>query len=713
MLLRTRVTIFVLAALLAIALIFAGTMALLGRTLLAQVDSQTLSQEEALWRSTLRTEASPLGALSEALSSDTVFTADVNSGDFDSARRSLAAAIGRIPTLGLSAQVIGRDGQILLRSPSGEGYLRLLDQVSIDRIWGGAQLLGLRSTEATRAMLVSAAPLYADGHVIAALAVARNAASAVRAFAEADRSETALVTLRGQLIVATDRALWADVKDRISLRRSARDLIFAWPRVLTATSLPTADTAGGAATTIVAYKDNSGPFFAILRVVAWSGGIVAALTLLVATLIHWYMKASFRPLDQAVEITRRLARGDTSVEIEATGQDEIGRLGEAVRQLRVNAIMAEDLSRQRQRSRIRRERLIRREISALADALDPEARAEVLAVLNDTGIKPGSTDTPQSVSASSNHQLRLIAGVLRDLVRRILEQRQTLTGMIADLEDALASKDKLIGLEQQLEVARQVQLAILPRDHGEDPRVAIYGRMTPAAEVGGDFYDCFMIDDDTVALVIADVSGKGVPASLFMAVTRTLIRAVARFAVDPAVLISEVNDLLARENDQLLFVTACLGFLNLTTGRFCYANAGHSPPILVGTDNSVVELPKAQGMALAVADGLFYQRLEFVVKPNDTLFFYTDGISEAQNPEGQLFGMSRLIDLLARNSNLDERLLSESIERDVRVFEAGRPATDDLTCLAVRYVGEPVARRPHAGMVLPDAVADPAPTLAE
>jgi phosphoserine phosphatase RsbU/P len=213
----------------------------------------------------------------------------------------------------------------------------------------------------------------------------------------------------------------------------------------------------------------------------------------------------------------------------------------------------------------------------------------------------------------------------------------------------------------------------------------MYARMRAAREVGGDFYDIFELDKHRVAVVIADVSGKGVPAALFMAVSCTVIKSVATRGGEPGQILAQVNDILCEENDSGIFVTVFYGVIDHQAATLTYANGGHNPPYLTRTGRSVTALETTDGIALGVVSGLEYQQQTVDLYPEDTLFFYTDGITEAFDPAGNIFSDLRLKEVLYESRDLSVEALGRSVIGNVESFANGAPQSDDITCVVARY----------------------------
>ncbi|HYH21303.1 MAG TPA: PP2C family protein-serine/threonine phosphatase, partial [Azospirillum sp.] len=278
----------------------------------------------------------------------------------------------------------------------------------------------------------------------------------------------------------------------------------------------------------------------------------------------------------------------------------------------------------------------------------------------------------------------LLALGFQNLISRVGEQYHKLDILVAELREALRAKTQYIALQQELEIARNMQLSILPRDYAPRPEAEVHARMIPAKEVGGDFYDFFDLGPNRLGIVVADVSGKGVPAAFFMAVSRTLLRATAQFGEDPGTVLARLNDMLADGNEQMMFVTLFYGILDLETLELRYANGGHNPPLRVGVDGTVSELPRTGGMALAVADGIPYRNATVTLAPGETLILFTDGVTEAFDIDGDQFGDARTQDMAARISRLPTHEIPDALVQAIKEFERGAAQADDITCLAVR-----------------------------
>ncbi len=253
------------------------------------------------------------------------------------------------------------------------------------------------------------------------------------------------------------------------------------------------------------------------------------------------------------------------------------------------------------------------------------------------------------------------------------------------LETAQEARDRLVVLKRELDVAQQVQMSALPKEVPSSETHDVQALMIPAREVGGDFYDFFPLSNELIGLVIADVSGKGIPAALFTLMTRTLLKGTARDSPSPADCLGLVNDLLAEDNETCIFITLFYGVFDLRDGVFRYSNGGHNPPRLVRSDSRIEELPTTENLVLGIAPEHEYHNGEVRLAPGDALFLYTDGITEAQNVNNEEFGEERLDAILAGLGQVPAREIVTTIVDEVRAFAGDAPQSDDITCIAMRF----------------------------
>ncbi len=259
------------------------------------------------------------------------------------------------------------------------------------------------------------------------------------------------------------------------------------------------------------------------------------------------------------------------------------------------------------------------------------------------------------------------------------------------IRESQQEHNQLESIKNDLAIAGEIQQTILPRSFPPFPEltevVDIYASMTPAKDVGGDFYDFFQIDDERIGLVIADVSGKGVPASLFMAVSRTLLRATALRGVSSAECLTYANKLLCKESLDSMFVTVFYGIYHYKTGMMDYTNAGHNPPYLLRGGRTVECLPVASNFVVGVFDDIEFESNTLTFGIGDTLLLYTDGVTEAFNDKREQFSESNLQDILAsmhESSSVKE--VVTSVLQSVKTFSGDYPQSDDITLLSLQRI---------------------------
>ena len=256
-----------------------------------------------------------------------------------------------------------------------------------------------------------------------------------------------------------------------------------------------------------------------------------------------------------------------------------------------------------------------------------------------------------------------------------------------NLEETTADRERIA---TELNVATQIQANMLPSIFPAFPEreeFDIFACMLPAKEVGGDFYDFFMVDEDTLAVVIADVSGKGVPAALFMVIAKTLIKNNSQYGQSPKEVFETVNNMLCENNDAGMFVTAFMGYLDIPSGKLTFVNAGHNPP-LYKKGGEFRWLETKRGFVLAGMEDMFYKQGEIYLEPGDKLFLYTDGVTEAVNNEQELFSDPRLLETINNYTDAPLKELVVSLKREIDNFAEGAEQADDITMLILKFTGE-------------------------
>ena len=274
---------------------------------------------------------------------------------------------------------------------------------------------------------------------------------------------------------------------------------------------------------------------------------------------------------------------------------------------------------------------------------------------------------------------------IRQLRDSFESMQHSLTAYVAELKDTTASK---AAIENELKVAHDIQMSMLPKTFPPYPErddIDVYGSLSPAKDVGGDLFD-FFIRDEKLFFCIGDVSGKGVPASLVMAVTRSLFRNISAHVAEPDEIVRTLNDAMAEGNDTNMFVTAFVGVLDLKTGRLSYSNAGHDFALLIG--QTVSHIPCDPNLPVGVMPGLTFTKQEMTIEPGTTIFLYTDGLNEAEDLGHAQFGVQRIIRIaesLVKEGKNEPVTITEQMIRAVHRFVDDAEQSDDLTILAIKY----------------------------
>jgi sigma-B regulation protein RsbU (phosphoserine phosphatase) len=259
------------------------------------------------------------------------------------------------------------------------------------------------------------------------------------------------------------------------------------------------------------------------------------------------------------------------------------------------------------------------------------------------------------------------------------------------IKTALKARDELVAVQRDLSTATRIQQSLLPKTFPPFPHrteIDVYAEMLTAKEVGGDFYDFYFLDEDRLAFAVGDVSGKGIPAAIYMAVSRTLLKAVANQIMNPGEVLRKLNTLLIPESDAATFVTVFFGVINVRTGEVQFSNGGHNPPYIVRAGGEVEQLPLTDGMLLGKIPSVDYETKRVKLGKGDSIFVYTDGVSEAMDKDLNQYQDERIVSYLktATASPIDE-LVKGSLA-DIKKHTGEATQSDDITVLSVRYIGK-------------------------
>ena len=320
-------------------------------------------------------------------------------------------------------------------------------------------------------------------------------------------------------------------------------------------------------------------------------------------------------------------------------------------------------------------------------------------------IRPIDLLTQATAAFIQNNEAELAAGTAtvnipeihtRDEVELLANAfRKMQEDMISYIRSFMAVTAEKERIGAELNVATQIQADMLPSIFPAFPERSefdIYAGMTPAKEVGGDFYDFFLVDDDHLALVIADVSGKGVPAALFMVIAKTLLKNAVQMGLSPKAALEKVNNQLCENNEAEMFVTVWLGVYEISSGRLTAANAGHEYPAIRRAGGQFELFKDRHGFVLAGMEGARYREYELELGVGDSLFVYTDGVAEATDGTNTLYGTDRMLAALNRNRGLEPEKLLHQVKADIDRFVGSAPQFDDITMLALQRKGSTACR---------------------
>ena len=702
MLLRTRISLLVILAFAVVCVGFAFASLKREELIRAQYTGAMLTDRSTLWRKTINGLIQHMEDKAWIVAENEAFRGAVYAGDHEAVRRIGADIAGQLREQGIADRfdVLYADGSLAYSSHSAVFQSPIVSvSAARDAIVQDTRIRGIgndkqRHVAAVLGILLPAPP----GAVgIAGMGVyATDIGKALLEMEQATRSSVLIVNRRGRLLAGSQGAMWEDVKDAIDFNAvDTQQTIEAGGRVYSAVVLPQTADLGSLVARLISIKDVT-VLAARQELVGnlTAGGVIAFLILVLVGL-SYYMSRAFAPLTEGVGVLNALSRGDLQAQIEGTGaHDEVGRIAGAVNVFRANLVAFDRFRRSRERQRRRQERFIRREMTQLADTFDEEERKAVLEELDelerlvrDTPGHEGQVisiaDATDSASTALNREsdsLAMTALAFQKMSDRVQDQNYR-------LREALAAKNAFIALQKELDIAARVQLSLLPAGMPPSRVLEMNGIMKPAKEVGGDFYDFFRIDRHRIGIIVADVSGKGVPAALFMVMARTLMRAAAQHMGAPGRVLASVNDLLEQNNAEELFVTVFYGVLDEHTGHFTYANGGHNPPILVDGQGPR-PLETTGGIALGMFDSLDYEDTRVALEPGARMILFSDGVTEAFDAHSEAYGDDRLLEAarsLPRQQTPEQDV--SDIVASVEAFAGDAPQFDDITCVVFRFKG--------------------------
>ena len=704
MLLRTRISLLVILAFAVICIGLALASLTREDLIRVQYSGATIADRSTLWRKISSSLVQRMEDKAWIAAEDAALHQAVLTGDQEAIQQIGAVITTRLRDQGIADRfdVVFADGSLAYSSQSALFQSPVIAAgAANEAILQGVRIRGIGNDQQRNVAVVLGIPLGAPPGAagISGMGVyATTIDEALLEMEQATKSSVLIVNRRGRLLAGSAHTLWEDLGKLIDLSQvDTLQTVEVNDRVYSAVVLPHAADLGSLVARLISIKDVTELAHRQQQVSQFTIGGVSTFLILVLIGLGYYMSRSFAPLTEGVGVLNALSRGDLQARVEgAGGHDEVGRIASAVNVFRANLIAFDRFRRSRERQRRRQERFIRQEMTQLADTLDEEERVAVLEELDqlehlvrETPDSEGgiisiadATDSASTALIRESDSLAMTALALQKMSDRVQGQNQS-------LREALAAKNAFITLQKELDIAARVQLSLLPDTTPLSDTVEITGIMRPAKEVGGDFYDFFRLDQHHIGVAVADVSGKGVPAALFMVMARTLMRATAFNHVnEPGLVLERVNNFLERNNSEDLFVTLFYGVLDERTGGFHYANGGHNPPILVDHEDAY-PLETTGGVALGMFDGLDYADAHMDMEPGSRLVLFSDGITEAFNDDDEAFGDDRLLDttrILPQEQGPHQDVTD--IVTAVDEFTGEAPQFDDITCVVLIYKGE-------------------------
>lgn len=688
MLLQTRIILFVLLTVAAVAGLLLTVADLREASVEQRVREVELERLELGWQLALAEAAGGVERRIGGLTADAAVAAALAAGE----RSALGPLALPLELAGVVSRInlFGPTGELLYSSGSALDPRPLLTPSQVGALLAGERApRGTRAAEDGRILAVTSAPVFSGGRIVGGVAAAVPVGRPLDALRRQAGGRVFATDREGAAVYGADDPLWPMVSRYAGMGRAAL-AVREEGRRYTVAGVPIADLGGGRIGSVLVVRDETTVAQQHrLWTFVYTGG-TALIVLIALGVLFLVLRRNFETLGAAVTALHDLSTGETGRYVELPeGQDEIGRIagavavfGQAVREVQRSAG-------QRERRLRRQQRYIRRQMEQLATTLEDDARQALLDELNQ--IEAAAQDPQSAQSKGVNDELGLIALGFSRLATRVSMQQVQLLQLVRDLREALEDKRRLISLQQELEIARTMQLSILPQEFPEWPELDLCARMVPAKQVGGDFYDFFPLGERRLAVCIADVSGKGIPAAFFMLITRTMLRAIAGTNLGPAETMRRLNNLLSAENEQMMFVTVFYGEIDLDTGLLTYCNAGHNPPYRVTADGAVVALEKTPGIALATFPDLPFGEKTVQLDPRDTLVLFTDGVSEAFDANEVMYGEARLEASLGAAPLASSRGGLDRMMDGVASFTIGAEQSDDITGLVIHWRGQSVA----------------------
>jgi len=702
---KTRIGIIVVAFLAAMiaGLLFAGYQR--EEVLRQQLEVTEINGSRALWGKIVETGLQRIRELTPTVTGDQFLRTAIVSGDrgliSEAARRTLIS-LQRNPSI-TRLDIVSLSHEVLYSSvPAFEPTAAASEDAIAAMIAAGSGRSGVAIDAERNVTLSVGIPLHdEDGTLLAIAVCASDIGLALRELRNDSGSEVLVVNRRSRLLAGTDPQIWDLVSSSARLRDGASQVLRFDDRVFSLAAFPLEAELGNLVASVVTVRDVSAAFAGQRRVSLITFLSIAGFLLISLLALYLYLRHALSPLTEGVQVLDALSRGDTQATVKIAGErgkDELARIALAVNTFR-NQTLALRRHRRRATRRQRQEgRFIRSEMTRLATTLDETEREDILNDLAEIEA-PKEDDEGDQAEVQPDMEmagdLQVMGLAFQKMADRVGVQQERLRKLVAELQEALRTQTAYLALQHDLQVATRVQRSFLPGERLDTEGAHIHAAMQTAREVGGDFYDFFPLDEDRTVIVIGDVVGKGVPASLFMAVTRTVIRATSRYVEDgPGKCLEMVNDTLADASREDVFVTVFYGIFDRRDGTLRYANGGHNPPVLIAPGKAEL-LPLTGGVALAMFDGLTYDDGEVVIPPDGKLFCYTDGVPESTDLQEEEFGYDRMRENLLANTDRSPSDTIEAMLRRVEDFAGEAEQFDDIAMLVLSRESKPDAMVVH------------------
>ena len=691
---KTRIGVIVVAfmAVMIAGLVFAGFQR--EEVLREQLDRTAIGGSRALWSKIVETGIQRMRELAPLVERHDALRAALIENDRGSISAAAGNVLARLRSTGdvTRLDLVSLSREVLYSSePAFEPTAAASEDALLAMIGGRRGASGVAIDAERNVTLSVGVLLYADDGTPLAVAIyATDIVQALSELKEAIGAEALIVNRRGRLLAGTDPQIWDAVSGSEWLRdRAAQELRSEDDRVFSLAAFPLEAELGNLVAQVVTVRDVTASFTEQRRVGSITFLGIGGFLLVSLAAVSYYLRRALSPLTDGVQVLDALSRGDTQATVEVShrsANDELARIAEAVNTFRTQTLALRRHRRRALRRQRQQERFIRSEMTRLSTNLNEEERNDILQDLAEIEAPAGAAANDQGETPAeedSAGDLQVMGFAFQKMTDRVGRQQERLRTLVAELQEALRTQTAYMALQHDLQIATRVQRSFLPGEQLDTEGAHIHATMHTAREVGGDFYDFFPLDEDRVGIVIGDVVGKGVPASLFMAVTRTVIRATARYVEDgPGKCLQMVNETLADASRSDVFVTVFYGIFDRRDGTLWYCNGGHNPPVLVAPGQADL-LPLTGGVALAMFDGLDYGDGRVVIPPQGKLFLYTDGVPESTNLEEEEFGYDRMRESLLTCADRSPSDMIETMLRTVEAFAGEAPQFDDIAMLVL------------------------------